>query len=283
MRYGTNEPLLTTISIMAESYRLRDLPAPLPLLRSFARKVLQQLPTPCPLCKQSALGGLLCGPCRDEVTASTRAAGPRCAVCRLWLNGLNSVSVLVGSSEYVMDCPDCALLQPEFDRVITAFDYVAPGNALIHQFKTARQFAHSRFLGQLLVEAALSATPPLPSNTILVPVPSSAEALIRRGFNPAAELARHVGSRTGLPVRGGLLRRVFNGLEQKNLSRAERANATRQLYACTRSVQGMHLTVVDDVMTTGSTLQAISRELKSQGAYAVTGLVLARTPYQGIN
>lgn len=266
---------------MAVSYRLRDLPAPLPLLRGFARQLLERLPTPCPLCRQSALGGLLCVPCQDQVTASTRKPGARCAVCRLRLNGLKSALPASGDGrEHGAGCPDCALLKPEFDRVITAFDYIAPGNALIHQFKTARQFAHARFLGQLLLDAALSATPALPSNTILVPVPSSPEALIRRGFNPAAELARYVGSRTGLPVQGGLLRRVLDGTEQKNLSRAERVNAARQLYVCTRPVQGAHLTVVDDVMTTGSTLQAISRELKSQGAYAVTGLVLARTPYQ---
>ncbi|MGB3290478.1 MAG: phosphoribosyltransferase family protein, partial [Burkholderiaceae bacterium] len=80
--------------------------------------------------------------------------------------------------------------------------------------------------------------------------------------------------------RPALLRRGREGLRQAHLGRAQRASSTRLLYHCPQRVQGQHIAVVDDVLTTGSTLNSIALAFKEAGAASVTGLVLARTPYR---
>lgn len=265
---------------MADPFCVRDLLRSLQHSWRWAGKMLSRVSTACPLCDDHAMGGELCGPCRADVTASKRLSTTRCELCLVNLGRLTDLQApAISRTVQPVACPDCKGLRPVFDRVITAFDYISPGDVLIHQFKTAGRLSHVRLLGQLLVDAAQSATPTWPDHTIVVPVPSSQEAIIRRGFNPAAELARYVGSRLNLPVRVDLLQRQREGTTQKHLGRLERTEAARRLYKCLRPIPNTCVAVVDDVMTTGATLQSIATELKDNGARMVTGLVLARTPY----
>ncbi|MBP6018525.1 MAG: ComF family protein [Burkholderiaceae bacterium] len=192
---------------------------------------------------------------------------PRCPVCCLALPQLGP-------------CPDCALLQPAYDRVVAAFDYHEPGDLLIHRLKSQRRFSMAPMLAELLAQAIRQAPLPLPKNTILLCVPASRASVLRRGFNPAAAVARSLASQLGLPYQPQLLRRAREGAKQAQLSRTERARSTQSLYACTRYVPGAHIAVVDDVLTTGSTLQGIARQLRAAGAASVCGLVVARTPYR---
>jgi len=177
-------------------------------------------------------------------------------------------------------CPDCAALRPAFDGIVAAFDYAASGEQLIHQLKAQRRFHHGRMLAALIADAVRTASPGLPENTILVCVPASHAALLRRGFNPAAEIARHLAAQLQWPYRPGLLARRGEGASQKLLTRAQRHRQAARLYRCTARLDGASVAVVDDVLTTGSTLHGIARELKAAGAASVHGLVAARTPYK---
>lgn len=190
----------------------------------------------------------------------------RCAVC----------SLVLDTSGH---CPDCTLRAPAIDRVIAAFDYAAPGDLLIHQLKTSHRFISAGMLAGLLVDAIHAATPVLAGNTILVPVPASRAAILRRGFNPAAEIARCLASRLQFACRPELLTRVHEGVKQTHLGRHERTRSVQALYRCAAGLDGVHIGVVDDVLTTGSTLHSIAQVFKAEGAASVTGLVLARTPY----
>jgi predicted amidophosphoribosyltransferase len=132
-----------------------------------------------------------------------------------------------------------------------------------------------------LLACATRAAAILPAGTILVPVPASRASILRRGFNPAAEIARYVARRLDLDCRPGLLLRVQEGVKQTRRSRAERFIGTDDLYRCPRRVDGVTIAVVDDVLTTGSTLDSIARQFRSVGAVSVYGLVVARTPFHG--
>jgi len=195
------------------------------------------------------------------------AAGPRCPVCALALR-------------HGARCPDCAALAPAFDRVVAALDYVPPVDQLILQFKNAGRFQHARFMAELLAQAVQHASPPVERITIVLPVPSSRQALRRRGFNPAGEIARQLAARLRLAHRPGVLLRRGEGASQKQLGRAARTGPQAGRYQCAGPVQGAAVAVVDDVLTTGATLHAVARALKDAGAAKVVGLVMARTPYR---
>jgi ComF family protein len=179
-------------------------------------------------------------------------------------------------------CPDCIAHPPAYDRLIAAFDYVDAGMRLIHLYKIRRRFHLSAMLADRLHAVIERCNPPLPSSMILLPVPARREAILRRGFSPAAEVARALAARMRLPCRPALLHRALEGTKQAALGRAERLRALDGVYRCDPVPPGLHLGVVDDVLTTGSTLHHIARLLKAQGAASVTGMVLARAvPHSG--
>lgn len=233
---------------------------------SRVRHALDRVPTDCPLCLAASCGGQPCGGCLDDIRAQLPVE--RCGVCALGL--------MPGRS-----CPDCAALGPMFDRVISAFDYAPPADQLILQLKNAARFQHARFMADLLAGALRRDAPELVAEiTIMLPVPSSRQALRRRGFNPAGEIARQAADRLGLPYRPGRVLRTGGGISQKRLSRADRTRAQSGRYVCVGRLDGQVVAVVDDVLTTGATLHAMARALKQAGAAKVVGLVAARTPYR---
>ena len=245
-------------------------PAPISLAwrcGAILRRALAHLPTACGLCEGSSAGGRLCLYCAAALRQSTDSAVARCATCFLAL-------------KVPGPCPDCVRQAPAFDRVVAAFDYQAPGDILIHHLKVGRRFSCAAMLADLLAEAVTQATPPLPADAILVPVPASRASIIMRGFNPAAEIAYALAARLQMECQPRLLLRVREGLKQTQLTRSERVAGVQSLYHCPYSVQGANIAVVDDVLTTGSTLHSIAVLFKSAGAASVSGLVLARTPCQ---
>jgi predicted amidophosphoribosyltransferase len=119
---------------------------------------------------------------------------------------------------------------------------------------------------------------PLSPDTILVPIPASQASLRRRGFNPAAELARALALRTGLPLRRHWLVCAREGPKQSTLTRAARLEGAIGRYACVAPVPACSIALVDDVMTTGSTLHAAALALRGCGVSHIVGLVAARAP-----
>lgn len=117
-----------------------------------------------------------------------------------------------------------------------------------------------------------------PPRAFLVPIPASRASLRRRGFNPAAELARALGRQCRLPCRAQWLQRTGYAPKQATLTREARLTAPRLLYTCPQPVTGATVALVDDVMTTGSTLDAAALVLRAAGAARVVALVAARAP-----
>ncbi|MBO9352813.1 ComF family protein [Bordetella petrii] len=239
--------------------------------RRAIRQVLAGLPSDCPLCGGTAAGGRLCPGCAGDIAHSMRDGSPRCARCALRLK-----------AEARLHCPDCARAVPAFARTIAAFDYEPPYDSLIGRYKGERRYGLATALAQLLADAVARQVVPLPPATVLVPIPSSQASLRRRGFNPAAELAASLAASLRLPLRRGVLRRLREGPRQAAGNRQARRQGAHGLFHCTRPMPGGIVGLVDDVMTTGSTVDAAARALLRAGAAEVIVLVAARTPVRQV-
>ncbi|NLC36647.1 MAG: ComF family protein [Alcaligenaceae bacterium] len=245
-------------------------------LREFQTRLLSlrdSLPMDCLLCRTRTPGGL-CRHCRHAICASMLKADGRCARC--------DVLLVPGA----VHCSDCRVLTPALERVVAAFDYAWPGELLIQRLKLRGQFSCVPVLAGLLAARchalrAQADAPPLwcGNSAWVTAVPASRSALAARGYNPAGEVARALARRLALEWRPDLLQRAHERAGQKGLNRQARRRAVQGLYRCpVTGVAGKDILVVDDVMTTGSTLSAIADVLKDQGAAKVWGAVLARTP-----
>jgi len=240
--------------------------------RQALRRLVAAVPTDCPACGGAACGGGLCDGCRQDARMAMLPLAPRCGRCALRLAG------------HGLACPSCVLQLPSHRCARTALDYAPPYDGLIMRFKAQRQLALGRTLAGL-VQQALEAGPCLPGGPLqaLVAVPASLASLRRRGFNPAGELAAALAAGLGVPrLHGVLSLRHEVQRRQATLDRRARRQAAQGRYLCQGSLAAMHVALVDDVMTTGSTAEAASQALLEAGAAQVTVLVAARTPWPGL-
>ena len=215
----------------------------------------------CTLCLAPAGGELLCEACRADV----ERAGAACERCALRLDAP------------FVDCPACRHTDFAFDRAVARFDYRFPLDRLVQRFKYGADLA----LGSSLARALADRLEPEPRVELLVVPPLSAARLRERGFNQALEIARVVGRRLRVPVAREALVRTRETQVQAGLGRAARRANVRDVFACTASLEGARVAIVDDVLTTGATLDAIARTLKSAGATHVAAWTLARAPDPG--
>ena len=145
----------------------------------------------------------------------------------------------------------------------------------IHKLKYRRLAALAEPLGDAMARFYLQS--PLPADMI-VPVPLHPRRQRDRGYNQAALLANRLGRATCLPVRPAALIRVRATVAQMSLNAAQRKENVDGAFRCDDlTVRGQHVLLIDDVCTTGATLDACAVALKMAGAAEVRGLTLART------
>lgn len=214
-------------------------------------------PVDCLLCLDPANDRMICSHC-ERLLARSGLGCLRCAI-PLPVEGW---------------CADCLRNPPAYDDVATAFDYRFPVDRLVHRFKFAADLAAGAYLG----DALLPVVSAVPKPDLVVASPASLARLRERGFNPALVLARRVASRLGIAVDARVLAKVRHTPPQAGLDRGARCRNLRGAFVVRRQLAGLHVVVVDDVMTTGATLSEIARALKGAGAKRVSGWVVARTP-----
>jgi ComF family protein len=219
----------------------------------------QIIGTACPLC--GAPGDEICAPCDATLP---RNANP-CPSCAL---------PLPEGTPQGLPCADCQAHPPAFDRALAPLLYAPPVDRLIAGFKYQLQLPLGRMLTAPLA-ATLRERGPLPE--LLLPIPAAASRLRRRGFNQAAEIARHLGRQLDLAWAGNRLLRVRDAGPQHELGRAQRRRNLRGAFAC-RGALPRHVALIDDVMTTGATADEASRILKRAGVGQVDVWAIARTP-----
>jgi ComF family protein len=163
---------------------------------------------------------------------------------------------------------------------VVAMRYAPPADELIRDLKYRGITANARVLGVLLAQAAQESGVQLPR--LLVPVPLHHKRLRERGFNQAAALARYAGRMLGIPLAARAVRRVRDTPSQTSLSVGERHRNVRGAFAFNgarprrRLLAAGHVAVVDDVMTTGSTLQELQTLLLESGVARVDIWSVAR-------
>lgn len=209
------------------------------------------------MCGQGAGAALLCEACAGDLPLAS--AG--CAIC--------AIPVVEAPV-----CGSCLRQPPAFDASFAALSYVFPADRLVQALKYRQRLA----LADLLA-AALARGPRPDGNAILVPMPLHARRLQERGFNQAAEIGRRLARLWGLPFEADAVERVRDTPPQASLPWLERRANVRGAFTCGRSFSGRTVVVIDDVMTTGATLDELARTLKSRGgAVRVENRVVARTP-----
>jgi ComF family protein len=174
-------------------------------------------------------------------------------------------------------CGACLSHPPAFDAAIALFAYRFPLERLMHRFKYGGDLACGKWLASELASRVAHETPP----QLLVVPPAARERLHRRGFNPAAEIAKVVARRARARLAPHLVRRVREQAPQAGLPRRERVANLRGAFVARTPLAGLDVVVVDDVMTTGATAEAMARALKDAGAATVRIWVVARTPEPG--
>ena len=208
--------------------------------------------------------------------------GGSCFVCRGGSRELLCAACAAELPRLPAGCPRCALPSPQgalcgrclaepphYDATVALFAYDFPADALVHALKFRGELALGRLLGELLAGAVTQL-----EVDHVVPVPLAPARLRARGYNQAVEIARRLApSRLQLD----LCTRSRDTPAQMDLPWGERKRNVRGAFACARPLDGAAVAVVDDVMTTGATLDEVARTLKRAGAARVTNWVVART------
>lgn len=224
--------------------------------KTLARRAVDRLlAQDCLLCGQTSGDTVLCHACADGLP---RLPAIRCPCCAL----------PTPAGEV---CGRCLAHPPHYDRTLAAFNYGFPLDKLVQAFKYAHRLALAPYFGRALAEHAdgLGAD-------LVVPLPLHPTRLRERGFNQALELARPVATALGLPIDTGACTRSRHTPAQAGLPWKEREKNIRGAFHCTRDLSGKRIALVDDVMTTGASLNECARTLKLHGAAEVTLLVVAR-------
>jgi ComF family protein len=209
----------------------------------------------CFLCKGKA-DALLCAPCDADLPRLGAELCPRCAL----------------ASPGAAVCGRCLSQPPAYDATSAALAYAFPADVLVQALKFRGELALAPVLGDLLARRIADAA------DCIVPVPLSGERLRSRGYNQSLEIARRVATVTGTRLAPELCERRRDTATQMDLPLEERAKNVRGAFHCPGIIGSATVAVLDDVMTTGATLDEIAAALKRAGATRVVNWVVARTP-----
>jgi competence protein ComFC len=212
-----------------------------------------------------AAGEYLCAKCSAE---AERIEAPFCARCS---------EPFSGEIEGAFSCPNCRRRPFAFECAVSAYRGRGLVRELILRFKYQHEYYLRRQLGTWLASALDDERIRRRPADAIVPVPLHPRRQRERGFNQAAALCPLLGTVAGLPT-WPALRRVRFTETQTHFSRAERLRNLRGAFAAVARwpVAGAHLLLVDDVFTTGSTVDECARVLRQAGAASVRVVTVAR-------
>ena len=213
--------------------------------------------------------GVLCADCRSRLPLM---APPLCQLCGDYANGAIDAPYL---------CPACRARRPDFDWARSATHYLGPVRPVVRALKYRQHLAclEEMLLWMLTLWTDPALRPPVPvPPTLVLGVPMAYLRLRARGYNHADGLAREIARCLALPFKTRVLRRTRPTPTQTALNAAQRRQNVRDAFAVARprAVLGQSILLVDDVMTTGSTLSECSRILRLAGASHIYCLTAAR-------
>ncbi len=222
-------------------------------------------PPRCLLCDAAGCDELdLCRRCLDALPHNQRA----CTQCALPLPSVPA------EDAPPLVCGKCLRSPPVFDSSISLFEYEQDAARIISQLKFNDRLVLARTLGKLLYRRVIEQ----PSQTVdaILPVPLHTSRIRKRGFNQSIELSRVVSKKLGLPMLLKPVKRVRPTSHQTGLNVEQRRKNIKGAFELVKPVKYKHVAIVDDVVTTGSTVNEIARLLKQQGVQQVSVWSIAR-------
>jgi ComF family protein len=241
-------------------------------LREIGNAVVDLIfPPSCVSCHR--LGAWLCSDCLDEIEI---IQPPVCYRCGMPLDGQGTTSTTRGANAW-RTCIRCRDRESQLDGRYAYGFHAGPLRQAIHQFKYEGLRALAVPLGQLMAQGWTTLHPTDDDTDVIVPVPLHRSRQRKRGYNQAALLARQLGTEIHRPVVENVLIRVKATAPQVDLNAEERqANVSNAFKTTNSSLTGKRVLLVDDVCTTGSTLEAASIALRDAQASSVWAYTLAR-------
>jgi len=172
-------------------------------------------------------------------------------------------------------CGQCLRQAKPFQRSFIPTVYQFPTDRFIQQLKFQHHFNHLPVLTQLLIDhLAHKQLNTLPD--ALIPVPLHPKRMRQRGFNQSTELCKHLAKHFHIPVLNQTVKRIVNTPAQTGLSAKLRSKNMRQAFQITHPMTARHVAIVDDVVTTTSTVSALAQVLTSAGVQRVDVWAIAR-------
>ncbi len=200
------------------------------------------------------------------------AAGVWCADCDAdmpYLNGPHCPTCGLPSPG-AATCGRCLRKRPLFDRTVAACAYAFPFDQIIQSLKFSEQLQ----LAHELAERLMPRITTIPD--CIVPMPLHPARLRARGYNQSQELARHLSRRLHIPLLPHACRRVRDTPPQSTLKLKERTKNIRKAFEATHDFSGQHVAIVDDVMTSGASVNELALALRRSGAREISAWVMAR-------
>ena len=212
----------------------------------------------------------LCKPCENDLPY----LGHACKQCAIPLD-----------TDTVTLCAQCQRKPPAQDHALSVFLYDPPIDQLISQFKFHQRLSYGRLLGILMAKHIKQhyQQHPQESPQAIIAVPLSRKRLAERGFNQAEKLSRPIAKELNLPILQRICQRNRDTPAQLSLPAKDRQKNLRNAFDITRplTLKGeaiRHIALIDDVMTTGATLESLAKTVKQSGVETVSLWSLARTP-----
>lgn len=238
------------------------------MLKQFLTHVAHWLfPATCLLCNAHS-------DCEQDLCKACAADLPRlqntCLQCALPL--------AVHAAVTQLKCGNCLRFAPYYDTTIALWNYQEPVAQLVTHLKFHHQLKYARLLGELLTEELLVRQQQgyvLPE--VIIPVPLHVSRLRERGFNQSLEIARFIAKRLQLDIDISSCQRQRATLAQSTIPAAQRKKNMHNAFAVVRPVAAKHVSIIDDVVTTGHTVNEMSKQLRKAGVQRIDIWCCART------
>ncbi|HEY7986834.1 MAG TPA: ComF family protein [Methylophilaceae bacterium] len=225
-------------------------------------KIIQTLlPQRCLLCDEGSGNKPLCNACLHDLPALSKASCPVCALPTF-------------NAEI---CGSCLQHPPAFDATIAAFNFVFPMDALLRALKYRGELS----VAEIAANGLMSSLEHHDLPDLLIPMPLHPQRLQERGFNQAMEISRRIVRHTSCQLSTNSVIRLRHGEPQASLPLNKRAKNVKGVFAVNDTaninLRGKRIAVVDDIMTSGASLNELAKTLKKAGATRVECWVVART------
>ena len=233
----------------------------LPIMKRAHRFIQSQ--STCPVCAEQS-PQFICPTCNEMLP---RIAN-QCIQCGLPLEATES-------NNQALRCGQCISSPPAFDICISPFHYALPISKFITQLKFHRKLHYGPVLASLLIEKIEQHVEKLPE--CIIPVPLHPNRLRQRGFNQAYEIAHPIARKYGLKLDCKSCQRIVSTPPQMEQNKKARQKNIRNAFSVSTEFNYKSVAIVDDVMTTGQTLNELARVLRERGASHIQVWAVARS------